>query len=71
KQLITSLVGNFEPLTDDSLRRAFWRHPLVTMKSISLIHFQALKLVMKGIRYIVKPIQLPQRVTVSHNLNKM
>ncbi|MDE1901790.1 MAG: DUF1365 domain-containing protein [Alphaproteobacteria bacterium] len=71
KQLITSLVGSLEQLTPDSLRRAFWRHPLVTLKSIILIHFQALKLVMKGIRYFVKPIQLPQKVTVSRNLNKM
>ena len=71
KQLITSLVGGLEPLTPRNLKRAFWRHPMVTLKAIVLIHFQALKLVMKGMRYITKPMQFHQRVTASRNLNKM
>lgn len=70
KHLITSLTGALSPLTPQSLRQAFWRHPLVAMKSIALIHWQALKLVMKGIRHTTKPVQLPERVTASHNLKK-
>lgn len=71
KQLVTSLVGSFTPLTSRASRQAFWRHPLVAVKAITLIHWQALKLVMKGIRYIAKPSQLPQRISASRNLNKM
>ena len=71
KQLITSLIGNLTPLTAHSLRRAFWRHPLVSLKAIALIHWQAFRLFMKGIRYIVKPLQFVDKVTATRNLNKM
>lgn len=71
KQLITSLIGQFTPLTRSSLRRAFWGHPLVTLKAITLIHWQALKLLFKGIRYVPKPAQRYEKVTTTSNLNKM
>ncbi len=71
KQLITSLAGSFAPLTPQSLRQAFWRHPLVTLKAMALIHWQAIKLTIKGIRYIVKPQQNPQRLSTTRDLNKM
>ena len=70
KQLITSLIGNFTPLTADNLRQAFWQHPLVAVKAILLIHWQAVKLMMKGIRHISKPEQIYQKITASRNLNK-
>ena len=53
--LTTSLVGKRQPLTDAALFRCFWRYPLVTLKVIGLIHFQALKLIRKGIVYRRKP----------------
>ncbi len=71
KQLITALVGTFTPLTPQTLRRAFWRHPLVAMKAATLIHWQALKLVLRGIRYVAKPAQRAERITASRYLNKM
>lgn len=71
KQLVTSLVGRFEPLTARSLMQAFWKHPLVTLKTIALIHLQAIRLVMKGIRIIGKPSQLLQKISATRNLNKM
>ncbi|MBP7253216.1 MAG: DUF1365 domain-containing protein [Alphaproteobacteria bacterium] len=77
KQLITALLGDFSPLTEQSLRRAFWRHPLVTLKAITLIHWQAVRLVLKGIRYIALPKQLEPKITATQalkkapNLNKM
>ncbi len=64
-QLITMLNGQFTPLTRASLRRAFWRHRLVTLKTILLIHYQAIKLIAKGVRYIVKPPQLAARLSVT------
>ncbi|MDA0781540.1 MAG: DUF1365 domain-containing protein [Rickettsiales bacterium] len=63
KQLITSLIGTLEPLTKESLRKAFYKHPLVTLKTIFLIHWQAIKLIIKGIKYIPKPKQLKDRIS--------
>lgn len=53
--LTTSLVGKRQPLNDAALFRCFWRYPLVTLKVIGLIHFQAIKLMRKGIVYRPKP----------------
>lgn len=70
QQLMTSLTGKLAPLTAQSLRQAFWQHPLVAMKTIVLIHWQALKLMMKGIGHISKPAQLSAKVTATCNLKK-
>lgn len=70
KQLLTSLVGKFSPLHAASLRYAFWAHPLVTLKAITLIHWQAIKLLSKGIRYISKPLQHINKISTTHNLTK-
>ncbi len=71
KQLMTSLMGSFSPLTPQSLRQAFWRHPLVAVKAIVLIHWQAVKLLVKGVPYIKKPVQKDIKTTATNNLNKM
>jgi len=39
------------PLTDWQLVRAFFSHPLLTLKVIGAIHFEALRLFLKGARY--------------------
>ncbi len=70
KQLITALTGVLIPLTRQNLNRAFWRHPLVALKAIMLIHWQAIKLTMKRIRYITKPTQYPSNISATHDLNK-
>lgn len=70
KQLLTSLTGTFTPLNASSLRAAFWSHPLVTLKVISLIHWQAIKLASKRIRYILKPVQRDETISSTHNLTK-
>lgn len=56
-KLITSMVGHLEPYSTRSLLKALGKHPLVTLKVISLIHWQAIKLVRKSVRYIRKPAQ--------------
>ncbi len=71
KKLITSLTGTLMPLTRKNLRYVFWRYPLVTLKSICLIHWQALKLVFKHARYYRKPVQLTPKITRNENLTKM
>jgi len=63
KQLITSLIGSLSPLTKSNLRKAFLTHPMVTFKTIILIHWQAIKLLVKGIKYIPKPKQLKNKTS--------
>ncbi len=58
KKLLTSMAGTF---SDNSRRQqlsAFIRCPLVTLKTVAMIHWQAAKLALKGIRYVPKPPQL-------------
>lgn len=55
QMLVTSLIGRREPLTNRRLVSAFFTHPLLTLKVIGLIHWHALRLVLKGIRYNRKP----------------
>ncbi len=71
KQLVTSLIGTLETMNRQSLQKAFWQYPLVTFKAIFLIHWQAVKLVTKGIRYISKPKQRVQKISATGNLTKM
>lgn len=71
KQLVTTLTGTFEPFTPQAIRRRFFSHPLVTMTAVWRIHWQALKLLAKGIQYIPKPLQLEKRLTTTHNIKKM
>lgn len=55
KLLSTSLTGTRHALTDASLLHCFFRYPLMTIKVITLIHYHALRLILKGIRYRRKP----------------
>jgi len=70
KQLLTSLIGTLQPLNKSSLRKAFWSHPLVTLQAIILIHWQAVKLVCKSIRYIKKPKQEERILGTTLNLQE-
>jgi DUF1365 family protein len=53
--LVTSVVGKRMPLTSSSLLKCFLRYPFVTLKIIALIHGEAVKLLLKGLRYRPKP----------------
>lgn len=53
--LTTSLVAKRRALSSRSLLSCFFRMPMVTFKVIALIHYQALRLFAKGVRYRVKP----------------
>lgn len=54
-RLATSLSGPLSPLTGRAALGAFFAMPLVTLKTLALIHWQALKLVGKRVRYVPKP----------------
>lgn len=61
--LLTALTGSMQPVTRASLWKAFFAIPLVTIKVIGLIHFEALRLMAKKIKYRVKPPQKEHKVT--------
>lgn len=51
----TSVSGTLEPVTAASQRRALWRHPAMTLGVIARIHWQALRLWLKRVRFFHKP----------------
>jgi DUF1365 family protein len=71
KTLLTSLTGGLTPLTRAALFRVFWRYPLVTIKAIALIHWQALKIIFKGISYVPKPRQKEQTISACDNIKEI
>lgn len=53
--LETSVSGELEVLTTQSIQKAFWRYPAMTFGVVLRIHWQALKLWLKRVKYISKP----------------
>lgn len=53
--LTATLDAVREPLSDATLLRAYFSNPLLTLKVIAAIHWEALKLLAKGLRFHRKP----------------
>lgn len=53
--LIATWNGDAEPLTDRALLRRFVSHPLMTLRVILGIHWEALRLAIKGVRFLGHP----------------
>lgn len=62
--LTATMVGNRTELSTATLARAFLTHPLLTMKVIAGIHWQALRLWRRGAKYRSIPEPPTQLVTV-------
>lgn len=58
--LVASFFGRRETLSDAALFRAFISHPLMTVKVLVAIHYEAAKLFLKGVPFIKRP-KPPQR----------
>ena len=58
--LVASFFGHRRPLDDAGLLRAFITHPLMTVKVLVAIHYEAAKLLLKGVPFIKRP-EPPQR----------
>ena len=58
-----TLGGTLQPLTGRSLLAMIWRHPLGALRVYGLIHWQALKLKLKGARYRTRPVPPAEEVT--------
>lgn len=50
--LDASFTGVRRPLDDATLAKAFFLYPLMTLKVVVAIHWEALKLFLKGVRYV-------------------
>ena len=48
--LYAAFTGDRRPFTDATLARLFFTHPLMTLKVTAGIHWEALRLILKGIR---------------------
>jgi DUF1365 family protein len=53
--LTTSVSGLLEPISPAILRKALWRYPAMTLMVMARIHWEALKLWLKRVRYFNKP----------------
>ena len=61
--IAASQVGERRPLTDAALLSAFCRFPLMTLKVVAGIHWEALRLWLKGNKLRVRPTAPPIAVT--------
>lgn len=57
--LSATFNGARRPLTTTALLRAFFALPLVTLKIVAAIHWEALRLWLKGARLVPRPIAAP------------
>lgn len=59
--LTASFAGDRVELSDGALLRAFFANPLMTFMVIAGIHWEALKMLVKGVRYLGKPARSETR----------
>ena len=63
--IATSVSGHLQAITPALLRRALWRYPAMTLMVMARIHWQALQLWLKRVRFFGKPPAPEQFVTRS------
>jgi uncharacterized protein len=61
--LTATLSGRRTELTDANLIKVFFTHPLLTLKVIAAIHWEAVRLWSKGIQLIVRPEPPASQIT--------
>ena len=61
--LFTNLIGPRVPLTNWEILRAAIRRPFGSRRVLALIHWQALKLALKGVKFRTRPTPPPEEVT--------
>ena len=63
KILYASQDGTRTDFTSSQLIKSYIKHPLMTFKIISAIHFEAFKLWVKGIKFIKKKFKIKNNIT--------
>tara|TARA_Y100001970_G_scaffold99133_1_gene124700 strand:- start:1890 stop:2654 length:765 start_codon:yes stop_codon:yes gene_type:complete len=66
KILFASQDGTRSELTSKNLMNSYLKHPLMTFKIISAIHFEAFKLWIKGIRLVKKKFKIKNNITIEN-----
>ena len=66
KILYASQDGIKSELNNNTLIKAYLKHPLMTFKIILAIHFEAFKLWTKGIKYIKKKIKIKNNISIEN-----
>ncbi len=66
KILFASQDGIRSDLTNKNLMNSYLKHPLMTFKIISAIHFEAFKLWVKGIKFVKKKLKIKNNITVEN-----
>jgi uncharacterized protein len=62
--IVAAFAGRRRPLTDRVLAHALFAYPLLTLKVVAAIHFEAVKLLLKGMRLRRRPAAPAHAVTV-------
>ena len=62
--IVATFLGRRRPLRDREFAAAFIRHPLLTLKVVAAIHWEAARLAAKGFGLRRKPAPPPQPVTI-------
>lgn len=65
--LLTSVTGKVKKATIGRLLSSFFAYPFMTLKVIFLIHWQAIIILLKGIKYVPKPQQLEKKFSTTKN----
>ena len=66
KKLLTSVIGQVSPVSKKKLLLKLACSPFIVFKVIFLIHYQAVKLFLLGIKYVPKPVQ--EAIQTSKNI---
>ena len=66
KILFASQDGKRSDLDSKQLIKSYLKHPLMTFKIISAIHFEAFKLWAKGIKFIKKKLKIKNNITIEN-----
>ncbi|MEC5398588.1 DUF1365 domain-containing protein [Uliginosibacterium sp. H1] len=64
RTLVAEYGATRRTLDDANLLRLFFSHPLLTFKVIAGIHWEALRLWLKGVKVINRPAEAPVAITV-------
>lgn len=64
--LSATIAGRRSTLTSGRLLKSFLRHPFPTLQVITLIHYHAARLYLRGLKYVSKPEPPRDFITSSH-----
>jgi len=63
--IVTNFMGRRREISDATLLASFLSHPMLTLKVVAGIHFEALLLWLKGIRIVPRPAPPGSNVTIN------